>query len=242
MGWYKDWFGTPYYALLYGHRDEHEAGAWADAILQRWGLKEGASLLDMACGRGRHAGAFHQRGMQVSGIDLSAESIAEARERFPGVHFDVHDMRKPYADDTFDAAVCLFTSLGYFEGPAEDRAVLRTAFRALKPGGRFVLDLMNAPRVIASLVPEETVVRHGVAFHIRRSVEQGVIVKRIRVEDGGRTAHFEERVQALYPDAVDGMAREVGFTVEGHTGGPPWMPFDSLRSDRFVIWLRRPVA
>ncbi|MEX1132353.1 MAG: SAM-dependent methyltransferase, partial [Flavobacteriales bacterium] len=56
MGWYRSWFGTRYYALLYGHRNEHDAQLWVDAILGRWSMPKGARILDMACGRGRHAG------------------------------------------------------------------------------------------------------------------------------------------------------------------------------------------
>lgn len=240
MEWYTDWFGTPYYALLYGHRDADDARAWVDAILGRWRLPAGARLLDMACGRGRHAGQFHAAGMQVQGIDISAESIAEARKACPGVSFSVHDMRRPFAKDAFDAVTCLFTSLGYFEHMDDDRAALATAFQALRPGGRFVLDLMNPDRVKRTLVPHEVVERGAVHFEVWREVEQQVVVKRIEVRDGDATFHFQERVRMLEADEVAAMAREVGFVVEEVTDGPLFTPFDRDHSSRAVWWMHRP--
>ena len=95
MSWFRNWFGTRYYSLLYGHRDAQDAQQWVDLLLDRWGLRPGDRVLDMACGRGRHAQWFVERGMQVTGIDIDANSIEEARSAFPGVTFMEHDMRAP---------------------------------------------------------------------------------------------------------------------------------------------------
>lgn len=240
MEWYTDWFGTRYYALLYGHRDAEDARAWVDAILARWQLPKGAEVLDMACGRGRHAGQFHAAGMRVHGIDISPESISEARQNHPGVAFSVHDMRKPFATQAFDAVTCLFTSLGYFEHMDDDRAAIATAFQALRPGGRFVLDLMNPDRVKGTLVPYEVVERGAVRFEVSRTVEQEVVVKRIHVRDGDLDLHFQERVRLLSAEEVEAMAREAGFVVEEVTDGPLFIPFNRTLSSRAVWWMRRP--
>lgn len=242
MGWYKDWFGTRYYALLYGHRDEGDAQAWVDMVLSRWGLPSGGRVLDMACGRGRHAKWFHACGMEVTGIDISEESIDQARARHPGPSFMVHDMRRPFADGYFDAAVCLFNSLGYFEEAEDDKAVLRTAYQALRPGGRFVIDLMNMPRVLSGLVPEEQVEREGVCFRIRRTLEGEVIVKRIEVEDAGKRLLFEERVRVLRPRTMDELVKDAGFRIMDRTDGPVPLPYDPVKSDRYVLWTERPLS
>src|SRR5690606_29090604 len=101
--------------LLYGHRDEQDAQLWVDAIVAHWCLSKGSSVLDIGCGRGRHAGLFARAGMLVTGLDISKDSIEEARTAWPMVDFHVHDMRHTFAEARFDAAVCLFTTLGYFD-------------------------------------------------------------------------------------------------------------------------------
>lgn len=242
MGWYTRWFGTPYYKLLYGHRDEAEAKAWVEAIQGRWRLAAGARLLDLACGRGRHARHFAALGLRVTGADISAESIAEARAAVPEAEFLVHDMREPIPGARFDAIVCLFTSLGYSGARADDQRVLDAVQAMLVPGGRFVLDFMNTPLVLRELVPEESVEAEGVRFRVERRCEGGAIVKRIRVDDRGRACDFEERVQALMPGELEAMALRAGLHIEDRTDGPELTPFDPERSRRFVLWARKPDA
>ncbi len=240
MGWFKHWFGTRYYALLYGHRDVADARSWTDAILARWSLPHGARLLDLACGRGRHARFFAEAGLEVVGVDISEASIAEARMAAPQARFVVHDMRQVLEPEAFDAACCLFTSLGYFEDFEDDRAVFRAAFAALRPGGRFVVDFMNSALVIRDLVPEERLRKEGVDFTLRRSCRDQVLVKCISVRDGDDEHHFEERVQALAPDQLEEMARAAGFVIEDRTDGPEPLSFDPEMSQRFVLWMRKP--
>ncbi len=240
MAWYRTWFGTPYYKLLYGHRDEDDAEVWVRCILRRTGVGPEADVLDMACGRGRHAYWFARAGCRVSGIDISEESIAEARRDVPGAVFTVHDMRAPYANGTFDLVVCLFTSLGYFEDEDDDRKALTAAFAALRPGGHFVLDFMNSERVLRELVPMECQEAGGVRFTIARAVEDGMVVKRIVAEDGTGRHCFEERVAALAPDRLVALVQEAGFVALERTDGPEPTPFDPARSQRLVIWARRP--
>lgn len=240
MGWYKHWFGTRYYTLLYGHRDEAEASAWVDMILDRWGLRTGSKILDMACGRGRHAKCFAERGMEVVGIDISEGSIDDARSSVPGVDFHVQDMREPIASQ-FDGICCLFTSLGYFDTHADDQRVFNAAARSLMPGGFFVVDFMNTIVVLNELVAHEELEREGVRFHIERSLEGGVLVKRVTVHDGEEIHHFEERVQALHHGVLEAMARNAGLEILDRTNGPVPTPFDPQRSGRFVLWTRKPL-
>lgn len=241
MGWYKHWFGTPWYALLYGHRDENEARKWVEALLDRWALPKGSAVLDMACGRGRHARWFASAGMKVTGIDISAESITAAKAAVPEAEFHVRDMREPFATGRFDAACCLFTSLGYFDDMEDDRKVFAAAVRALRPGGKFVVDFMNSPLVIAQLVPEENIIRNGVDFHIKRNVEDGKIVKRITVRSEGEEYQFEENVQALMPEQLTDLAEKAGLELMEITDGPQIQPFDPQRSARFVMWMKKPM-
>lgn len=239
MTWFKNWFGTRYYALLYGHRNEGDARVWVDAILGEWHLPKGSSILDLACGRGRHARWLSEAGMDVTGVDISEASILEARNLVPSAEFHVHDMRVPFAQERFDAACCLFTSLGYFDRPEDDRAVFQAVANALKPNGRFVIDFMNTHRVLTELVPEENVQAGGLEFHVSRALVDGVIVKQVSVVDDNVRHCFEERVRAITPEQLVAMAHEAGFRLDGHTDGPELSPFDPARSSRSVLWLRK---
>jgi SAM-dependent methyltransferase len=239
MGWFKHWFGTRYYALLYGHRDEEDAQAWVAMITGRWALPPGARILDLACGRGRHARGFAEAGLQVTGVDISESSIQEAQLAVPKGEFLVHDMREPFRPGTFDAVCCLFTSLGYFEDLADDHKVFEAVAVALKPGGLFVLDFMNTELVLRDLVAMETVAKDGVEFKVTRTLSDGVLVKRITVSDGCADHVYEERVQALTPAQLEEMARSAGFIIEDRTDGPELLPFDPQHSHRYVLWMRR---
>lgn len=240
MAWYKEWFGTRYYKLLYGHRDEAEALHWADAILRVTGLGPGATLLDMGCGRGRHAAAFAARGLKVTGIDLSAESIAEAREACPGARFAVHDMREPFAREAFDAVVCLFTSIGYTPDRAEDLRTMQAAAAALRPGGRLVLDVLNGAIVRKELVEEDRQVEGGVRFTLQRRLEGDTIIKDIHVDDQGCSHRFTERVHAWTEPEVRALLIAAGLQIDAVTGGPDTAPFDAATSERIVAWATRP--
>lgn len=242
MGWYRHWFGTRYYSLLYGHRDDADAAEWVGGILDRWQLPTGSSVLDLACGRGRHVRHFMEKGLHTTGVDISEASIADARTMLPGADLRVGDMREPVAQGAFDGICCLFTSLGYFDTTADDQQVFDAVATALKPGGRFVLDFMNTVCVLRDLVGEERLEREGVRFHIQRQLVNDVLVKRITVNDGEEVHRFEERVQALRPDELEAMAVNAGLEIEGATDGPSWDPFDAQRSARFVLWTRKPLS
>ncbi len=240
MGWYKHWFGTRYYTLLYGHRDDADAAGWVRTILGRWRLAPGAQVLDLACGRGRHVKHFVESGYRTTGVDISKESIEDARALVPGATFHVADMRTPVATEAFEGISCLFTSLGYFTTKQDDQLVFNAVADSLMPGGRFVLDFMNTEAVVRDLVPHEELQRDGVGFVIRRELIDDIIVKHITVSDAGHQYHYEERVQALRPDELTAMAEAAGLVVEALTDGPVPEPFDPMRSDRVVLWARKP--
>jgi SAM-dependent methyltransferase len=122
------------------------------------GLGPGARVLDAPCGFGRHSIEFARRGYRVTGVDFNETELDRARKaaREAGVELalacqDIRDME--FAGE-FDLAVNLFSSIGYFSDD-EDRLVLDRFWRALDPGGLFVLDTRNRDQLVRSLPPEE---------------------------------------------------------------------------------------
>ena len=239
MGWFYRWFGSPWYAMLYKHRDEEDAAGLVASVIAKGGLRPGDKLLDLACGRGRHAAVFAKAGLDVTGVDISVQSIKDAKAQVPGVHFEVHDMREPFARDQFDAVVCLFTSLGYTGDRNDDRRAVSAAAQALKPGGLFVLDLMNGDVVTRDLVPEE--VRHieGMRFVVNRTVENGEVVKRILVEHPEGEHRFEERVHAWRLPEVEALIEGAGLRLKEVTDSTCANTFHPEHSNRIVAWARK---
>ena len=119
QNWFASWFDTPYYHILYKERNYREAQIFMDNLTHYLNLPEKAKVLDLACGKGRHAIYLNQLGFEVIGADLSENSIAEASKNSnSSLQFQVHDMREKF-DDQFDAIFNLFTSFGYFDDLAE---------------------------------------------------------------------------------------------------------------------------
>ena len=114
------------------------------ALLQ---LKEGAAVLDLCCGPGRHSLELARRGFKVTGVDRTARFLEEARRRAEAeglaIEFVQDDMRTFHRPGTFDAAINLFTPFGYFDDPEEDHRVLENIYASLKPHGKLLLDVMG---------------------------------------------------------------------------------------------------
>lgn len=207
--WYEEWFNSPYYHILYQHRDYLEAELFIDHLLSLLRPKENAKFLDLGCGKGRHAVYLNKKGFNVTALDLSSKSIAYATPfENSKLEFYIHDMRKPFRINYFDLVLNLFTSFGYFENDRDDEATINNISKALKPGGIFVLDFMNTKKVIANIVQSETIIIDGVHFHICKSIENNFIVKRIsfidkrqdyalRPEEVMKEKNFQERVKML---------------------------------------------
>jgi len=196
--WFASWFDTSYYHQLYNHRSEEEAQAFIERLVAFLALEPKSKVLDLACGKGRHARTLHALGLNVLGTDLSPESIAFANESaVDGLQFRVQDMREPLPNKSFDAVFNLFTSFGYFDSTVENQRVIDAVNSMLKPGGILVIDFLNAQRVINTLVSAEEVQRDALTFKIRREITAGKVIKHIEFTDEGKDFHYTEQVQLL---------------------------------------------
>jgi SAM-dependent methyltransferase len=234
--WFKEWFDTRYYHILYQDRNDDEAQLFMRNLLSYLQLKKDSKILDLPCGKGRHAVYLNSLGYDVTGADLSANSIAYAR-RFSNksLHFVVHDMRHPFATK-FDAIFNLFTSFGYFDDQTNIR-VLKNLKNGLKKKGVLVIDFMNVNYVKQHLVKEETIVKSGIEFNIARTITDSFIVKKIRFTADKKEHFFTERVRFLSLETLQLYFKEAGFAIKHTFGTYSLTEFDLENSSRLILIL-----
>jgi len=233
--WFASWFDTPYYHILYKDRDYEEAQVFMDNITNYLNLLEDSKILDLACGKGRHSIYLNQLGYDVTGADLSENSITEASKYANNkLHFTVHDMRIPF-DEKFDAIFNLFTSFGYFENDEDNLTTLKAIKESLSEYGFAVIDFMNVHHVINNLVPEETKTVEGIDFKIKRYVKDNHIFKEIDFEDKGEKFHFVEKVQALTLQDFEEMMEEAGIFLLDTFGDYKLKKFYKNESERLIM-------
>ncbi len=233
--WFASWFDTPYYHILYKDRDYEEAQLFMDNITGYLNLPEDAKILDLACGKGRHSIYLNKLGYDVTGADLSENSIKEASKHTNDkLHFVVHDMRDT-CNEKYDAILNLFTSFGYFESDDDNLITLKAIHNSLTEYGFAVIDFMNVHKVIADLVPQETKVIDGIEFHIKRYVEDNHIIKEIDFNDKGQQFHFTEKVKALTLEDFEAMMEEAGIYLLDVFGDYKLHKFYKNESERLIM-------
>jgi SAM-dependent methyltransferase len=185
----------------------------------------GAEILDIACGYGRHAIELVQRGYNVTGLDLSLPLLLraadESKRRALSVNFVHADMREMAFEKQFDGAYSMLTSFGYFDEDTNLRVAERIG-RALKPGARFLLDVVNRDYIVSDLPVrvwwEGTgcVVLEEVDFNFHTS---RIITHRSIVFEDGRQLEQEISVRAYSLHEIGRLLRQAGFRVMDVSGG-----------------------
>lgn len=157
----KEWFDDESiwresYAFLFTEARFASAIAIVDKALAL-AQPKGKSALDLCCGPGRCSIALSKRGFSVTGVDRTAYLLGKAKARARAerakvewVKQDMRDFKRP---DTYDIAVSIFTSFGYFEDPDEDVVVLQNVFESLHSGGAFIVDLNGKEMLARKYLP-----------------------------------------------------------------------------------------
>jgi SAM-dependent methyltransferase len=238
--WFYDWFNSPYYHLLYHKRDDAEAKYFINNLLSKLHIPLHSKILDIACGRGRHAIYLNKHGYDVTGIDLSAENIRYARQfENASLRFFVHDMRKLSYDRCFDVAFNLFTSFGYFETDEQHIGSLINFYNALKPGGMLVLDYFNSHKVLQKLVANDVKTIEGIRFHIEKKVNDKKIIKTISFDHANKSYTFKEIVSTFTEGDFMRFFQQSGFEIISTFGSYGLEAFDIKQSDRLIFICRR---
>ena len=235
QNWFASWFDSPYYHVLYKERNYREAQIFMDNLTHYLNLPEHAKVLDLACGKGRHAIYLNQLGFDVLGVDLSENSIAIAnKNKNDTLHFQVHDMRQPF-EEKYDAIFNLFTSFGYFACDTDHLKTLIAIKESLSEYGFGVIDFMNVTNVLANLVPEETKTVDGIDFHIKRFHIDTYIYKEIDFEDQGKKFHFTEKVRAFTLADFQELMAEAGIYLLDIFGDYKLKKFHKTDSERLIM-------
>jgi SAM-dependent methyltransferase len=238
--WTVGFFDEPY-TELFPFPGDAQSDAEIDAIV-RLLPSPPAHVLDLACGPGRHAVRLAERGYTVTGVDSSAEFLEVARavatERgLSSVEFVEGDMRALTFERSFDVVLNLFTAWGYFDDDTNQR-VLHSVATALRPRGRFVLDVMNRDWLASAYVSKDWVeLRDGAFVVSERAFDPvagtNIVSHRWHAPDGeARERHHRLRVYTA--TELDQMLRVAGLEPTAWYGGFDLEPL-RFRSRRLLV-------
>lgn len=248
--WYASAFDEEYYDAFHPMLTPEVTREETDFLLEKLALPEGARILDLCCGQGRHAIELARRGYHVTGLDLSTylldiarREAAEAKVEIEFIHADMR--RIPTPDAPYDAVINMFSAYGYLETDEEDQKSIAASATVLRPGGAFFLDAVN----------REAVIRFNQPWHWTEHADGTLFAARMRWDilagrqhvtevlirpDGRRTEdHYSYRTYTYTEIARhfrEGGFDEATFQV--------WGGFDSSRytwdSARMIVLARLP--
>ncbi len=187
-----------YYDIFYADKPYAREAAFVHACLQRHAAGPLERLLELACGSGRHALELEKLGYQIVATDYSQDLLAVARRKAAAagsaVEFQLQDMRSLQLDaPPFEAAYCLFDSIGYVQTNAAIRQVLAGVARHLRPGGLFVFEFWHAAAMLRGYEPR----RQRSWTHGETQIQR---VSNTRLDVARQLAEVTYHIQADGPD------------------------------------------
>jgi SAM-dependent methyltransferase len=240
--WFEDWFNSPFYHQLYFNRDEQEAADFIGKLVAHLQPAPGALMLDIACGKGRHARILADMGFNVTGIDLSPGSIAHARQ-FENDHLEFyqHDMRLPFRINYFHYAFNFFTSFGYFKTRREHDDAIRTIAGSLRNNGFLVIDYLNVHYAEFNLVRNEEKTINGAHYSITRWDDEDFFYKKITVTHESLATPFSatEQVAKFSPGDFNDMFAYQGLQTQEVFGDYAFGHYDVRKSPRMILIARK---
>ena len=236
MEWFKNWFDSPYYHILYKKRDSIEAKFFIDNLINFLQVPNNSKIIDIACGKGRHSIYLEQKKMNVTGIDISQKSIDYAKKyENDNLHFFKHDMRREFKKDTYDFALNLFTSFGYFKTIEEHQAAINAMALNLKKEGYLIIDFMNVNKTLKDLVYNEEKKVDGIHFNITRRLKQNYIEKKITFQNKKQDYVFKEKVMAFRLSDLSNFVVNAKLKIVNVFGDYSFMEFNEETSDRVIL-------
>ena len=220
-----------------------QAATHAQSAARLSACPEGGDLLDVPCGYGRHAIPLTRAGFHVTGVDRSPTLLSEATRRAgdDGPELVEADYRElPFADESFDAALNLFTSLGFY-GDEEDVKALAEIGRVLRPAGRLVIETMHRDRLVHGFHEQDwRLVGEGRLLLEQRSFDAAAGVAQTTqtlIEKTGQRDSRSFAVRVYTATELVAMLNRAGFDDARCYGDLDGGPFDT--QTRLIIVARR---
>ena len=224
--WFEEVFDESYLRTLPFMTADHTLRE-VDFIESSLALPKGGEVLDVGCGYGRHAIELVQRGLAVTGLDLSLPLLIraadESQRRAVSVNFVHADMREMAFERQFSGAYCMLTSFGYFDEESNLKVAEGIA-RALRPGGRFLLDVVNRDYIVGDLPArvwwegDGCVVLEEVEFNFNTN---RILTHRSVVFEDGQQLEQEISVRVYSLHELGKLLRQAGFRVIEVSGSIP---------------------
>ncbi|MCA8910574.1 MAG: methyltransferase domain-containing protein [Planctomycetes bacterium] len=233
--WYERAFAHEYLEL-YHHRSSVQGQQQVNQMLGAGLIPKRGSVLDLCCGAGRHLQPMRASGLDAVGLDLSMDLLETGKLAGIAVRADARAV--PYADGQFDVVTNLFSSFGYFPDDDAHHRVLTEVTRVLKPGGRFLIDHMNAEVTIRDLKPESIDERDGLTLRQwrRYDAENKRVIKDIEYTlEGMEPRRWHESVRLFTPAELDEFLTQAGLRVEARHGDLDGSRFHLSTSRRQVV-------
>jgi len=236
--WYKDWFNSPYYHKLYFDRDEKEAESFIEKLLEYLKPPPGSRMLDVACGKGRHSKFLSSKGYDVTGIDISIDSIHYAKQfEDDNLHFYVHDMRLLFWINYYYYAFNFFTSFGYFSTRREHDDAVRTIAGSLKENGILLFDYLNVHYVEDRLKHTEVKMIDETKYEINRWHDETHFYKKMMMTDPQleKPIQYTEKVAKFSLGDFTDMLAYQHMQVTEVFGDYRLKPYDVSKTPRMII-------
>ena len=243
MEWFKSWFDSKYYHILYKNRNTLEAHFLIKNLVNLLIPDKNSLFLDLGCGSGRHSIELNKMGYKVDGIDLSTKSLEIAKPfENSRLKFIRADFRKLDFENKYDFILNLFTSFGYFDKENEHAQVFKQIFKSLKNNGHFVIDFLNTKKAVKNISktnPQQTIHIDNIEFRIKKTYDNNFIYKNIEIVDSGKKISFSEKVKIITLDKFLKYFDGLNIHLEYQFGDYKLSNFDENNSDRLILIFKK---
>lgn len=208
-----------YYDKIYEKLDHEKEIKFIKWAVDTHKSSQGAELLDVACGTGRHAHLLKNE-FKISGLDISEEMLKIARKKLPDVDFIPGDMKKLDLGHEFDVVICMFSAMNYNTSLEEFKVTLSNFYNHLNDGGVLIFDLgLNKENWIEGLVSVDTVVDENLKLaricqsHLENGIFNSSFVFLVK-ENGKVDFDIDEHTLGVFGmEDVANLMKEAGFNV-----------------------------
>jgi SAM-dependent methyltransferase len=215
--WFKNWFNSHHYFLLYQNRNEEEAEQFFELIKKNVPLQTDWKILDFCCGYGLLSKVIAREGYNVTGVDLSEKfiqrAIEESRKENLQIEFIKCDARSFFESEKYNLGISFFTSFGYFSDE-ENELTFQNLVRSILKNGWIAFDYFNAEYVLKNLVKNEDFEIDDYKINISRKIEANRINKIIRIISEDKNEEYFESVRIYSVEDLKDLFEKNGLVIK----------------------------